>query len=197
MKITNLIVLVLCIAFFSACKPKEKEVKAEVAAISTVAYKTGDKIQVLWGSSYYPSTVVEIGSNDKSGKYKIHYEGWSSGSDEWVAPNRIRSADIQDGKVVAVRGSSNTATTTEVAKTETSTTTNTVVYKQNDKIQVLWGSSYYPSSVVEIGSNDKSGKYKIHYEGWSSGSDEWVTPDRIRSADIQDGKVVAVRGSKK
>ncbi len=107
MKITNLIVLVLCITFFAACKPKEKEVKAEVTKTetSTVAYKQGDKIQVLWGSSYYPSTVVEIGSNDKAGKYKIHYEGWSSGSDEWVAPDRIRSADIQDGKVVAVRGS--------------------------------------------------------------------------------------------
>jgi sRNA-binding protein len=181
MKINNVFILLLCISLFAACKPKEQVKEVVATEVSSTIYKVGDKIQVLWGNSYYPSSVIEIGSNDKAGKYKINYDGWSSNSDEWVGTDRIRSADIQDGKVVAARKTaSSTTTTNSSATTETATTTSTKTYKVGDKIQVLWGSKYYPSSVIEIGSNDKAGKYKINYDGWSSSSDEWVGTDRIK-----------------
>ncbi len=136
MKINNLFILVLCITLFAACKPKEKVKEVAAVEASTSIYKEGDKIQVLWGSGYYPSTVVEIGSNENAGKYKIHYEGWSSGSDEWVKTDRIRSADIQDEKVVPVRGSSTTTNTTTTDSTTKQADSKTT-YKVGDKITAI------------------------------------------------------------
>lgn len=184
MKIQNLVLLILCISFFAACKPKEQAKEAVATEVSSTTYKVGDKIQVLWGSKYYPSSVTEIGSNDKAGKYKINYDGWSSSSDEWVGTDRIRSADIQDDKVVAARKTVSTTTATNsstTTETAASTTNNSkTVYKAGDKITALWNKKDYKATIVEVGSNDKAGKYKIHYDGWADSWDEWIGTDRIK-----------------
>jgi hypothetical protein len=48
--------------------------------------RVGDKVLVQWGSSWYRSSVLSI----QNGQFLIHYEGYSSASDEIVTPNRIR-----------------------------------------------------------------------------------------------------------
>jgi hypothetical protein len=53
---------------------------------ATSAYHVGQKVDVFWGSKWWPSTVVEV----KDERYRIHYDGWSDTSDEWVGPDRVR-----------------------------------------------------------------------------------------------------------
>jgi hypothetical protein len=43
-------------------------------------------------------------------------------------------------------------------------------------VEVFWGSSWWPATIVRR----EGERALIHYDGWSSGSDEWVTPDRLR-----------------
>ena len=128
--------------------------KAYVIA-SPVANTTAVKSDITWGTSSTAnadaSKPLQLSGNsgiallkkDASGthtlnaeKYKIHYEGWSSGSDEWVKTDRIRSADIQDSKVVPVRGSSTPTTTTKTDSTTKQADSKTT-YKVGDKITYL------------------------------------------------------------
>jgi hypothetical protein len=50
-------------------------------------------------------------------------------------------------------------------------------YKVGDLISVEWKGTWYKSTVLEV----KGETYKIHYEGWGSEWDEWVSPARIRN----------------
>jgi hypothetical protein len=43
-------------------------------------------------------------------------------------------------------------------------------------VEVFWGSSWWPATIMRR----EGERVLIHYDGWSSGSDEWVTPDRLR-----------------
>ncbi len=43
--------------------------------------------------------------------------------------------------------------------------------------EVLWNGSWYPAQVLERG---KDGRSLIHYEGYSSSWDEWVSPARLK-----------------
>jgi hypothetical protein len=51
--------------------------------------RVGDNVLVLWGSSWWPCTVLDI----KNGQYFIHYDGYNSTSDEWVTTPRIKQHD--------------------------------------------------------------------------------------------------------
>jgi len=43
-------------------------------------------VEVFWGGRWYEANILQ-----RDGRRAfIHYEGWSSGSDEWVTPNRMR-----------------------------------------------------------------------------------------------------------
>lgn len=50
-------------------------------------------------------------------------------------------------------------------------------YGVGSKVQVLWGAKWWPATVLQV----KDDKYLIHYDGWGSSWDEWVTTDRMRS----------------
>ncbi|HEX9953157.1 MAG TPA: hypothetical protein VGB53_15410 [Rubricoccaceae bacterium] len=52
-------------------------------------YTTGDSLQINWHGSWYAGHVVEVAD----GRYKVHYDGWADSWDEWVALDRLRSAD--------------------------------------------------------------------------------------------------------
>jgi hypothetical protein len=43
-------------------------------------------------------------------------------------------------------------------------------------IDVFWGNRWWPATILK---RDGQRAY-IHYDGWSAGSDEWVTPERMR-----------------
>ena len=48
----------------------------------------GRKVKVSWTGNWYDATIIQV--NDKAKKYFIHYDGWSSTSDEWVGVERIK-----------------------------------------------------------------------------------------------------------
>lgn len=43
-------------------------------------------------------------------------------------------------------------------------------------VEALWGNRWWPATIIR---RDGERAY-VHYEGWSSARDEWVTPDRLR-----------------
>ena len=45
-----------------------------------------------------------------------------------------------------------------------------------DEVDVLWKGAWFRASVQQAG----DGKVLVHYKGWDSSFDEWVTPERIR-----------------
>lgn len=49
----------------------------------------GGQADVLWGGSWYASTII-AGPNE-SGQCQIHYNGWSDSFDEWVGADRMRA----------------------------------------------------------------------------------------------------------
>ena len=44
------------------------------------------------------------------------------------------------------------------------------------KIFAWWGSKWWDGEVV----SSRKGEVLVHYDGWSSNSDEWLPVDRIR-----------------
>ena len=60
----------------------------------TLPKSVGEKIQVLWGGTFYPSSVLEI-SNNADNMYKIRYDSDPQGTyDEWVGTGRIKLGDM-------------------------------------------------------------------------------------------------------
>ncbi|MBK7583885.1 MAG: hypothetical protein IPI67_27285 [Myxococcales bacterium] len=49
-------------------------------------------------------------------------------------------------------------------------------YGVGSKVSVLWGGKYWPCTVLAV----KGDKYLVHYDGWASKWDEWVTTARMR-----------------
>ena len=49
-------------------------------------------------------------------------------------------------------------------------------YAAGAKVAVLWQGKWWPASVLSV----KADKYLIHYDGWSSTWDEWVTTARMK-----------------
>lgn len=43
-------------------------------------------------------------------------------------------------------------------------------------VSVEWKGSWYPAKILRI----ENGQYLIHYDGYDSSWDEWVTPNRVR-----------------
>lgn len=56
--------------------------------INPVQHAVGGKVEVLWKKNWYPATVLAV----KDGIHLVHYTGYDSTWDEWVASKRIRTA---------------------------------------------------------------------------------------------------------
>jgi RNA binding activity-knot of a chromodomain len=49
-------------------------------------------------------------------------------------------------------------------------------YGVGSKVSVAWGGKWWPATVLAV----KDDKYLIHYDGWASSWDEWVTTARMK-----------------
>lgn len=90
--------------------------------------------------------------NEDQTRCYIKYTGYGDEWNEWVGPDRLRIP----GREISV---------------------STSRFKVGDSVDVKWKGSWYPASVLSV----KNGRYKIHYDGYGSNWDEWVSDDRIRS----------------
>ncbi len=64
-------------------------------------------------------------------------------------------------------------------------------YNVNDKVKVDWKGGLYPATILKA----EKGKFLIHYDGYASSWDEWVTADRIKGmagAEFEVGQTVKV-----
>lgn len=56
-------------------------------------FNVGDKVEA-WNVAWYKATILQTGSGDKAGYYMVHYDDYSSASDQWVAAKNIRSRKV-------------------------------------------------------------------------------------------------------
>lgn len=117
-----------------------------------LAFDPGDKVEVLWQDKWWAATVKKVNGN----QCYIHYDGWEKKWDEWVGPDRIRSA-----------------TASSV------TSSGQITFSAADPVKVLWQGTWYDAHILKA----KGGKYLIHYDGWESKWDEWVGLSRIKPRD--------------
>lgn len=66
--------------------------------IRPASVAVGSSVEVLWGGSYWPSTVIEI----KDGQYKIHYNNHAASFDEWIGTSRLGRVGYERGYFLQV-----------------------------------------------------------------------------------------------
>lgn len=116
-------------------------------------WAVGEALEVEWKGRWYPAT---IRSRDGD-RYRIHYTGYADSWDEWVTAPRMR----RKGQAVPSPTSAPV-----VAQT----------WLVGDTLEVEWNGAWYPATILR-GDGDR---YLIHYTGYGSNWDEWVTPGRMR-----------------
>ncbi len=68
-----------------------------------------------------------------------------------------------------------------------------VVYEENEKVIARDSAgNNYESKVLQV----RKGKYFVHYDGWNSRWDEWITPDRMMKL-TEENKAIAKLKTKK
>lgn len=111
------------------------------------------KISVLWEGKYYAAVVRKIDGN----RFYIHYDNYNDSYDEWVGFDRINlNRPVSSGATA-------------------DSTTSAFTIKQS--VSVLWQGKYYPAVILKVDGK----KYFVHYSGYDTSSDEWVSQDRIKS----------------
>lgn len=58
-----------------------------VRPLAFATYPKGEGVDVQWEQKWFPATVLDAFDN----LHLVHYDGYSSSWDEWVAPSRIRA----------------------------------------------------------------------------------------------------------
>ncbi len=127
-----------------------------VGVAAAADFQKGDRVEAKSYSSWYPATIIDV----RAGEWKVTYDGYSSGSDEWVGADKLR----RKGEILAA----------SVPKP-----TGPVVagqWKTGDRIEALSYGSWYPSTIVESAAD----KWKVHYDGYTESSDEWVPTEKLR-----------------
>jgi hypothetical protein len=140
-------------------------------AISTLAahgpgdpkavYAKGQAVDIHWGSSWWPGTVVEV----DGAKYRAHYEGYGSGSDEWVFADRLRPRSVADAPIAP-----------RDAAPEADGGDPNATYAVGEPVEIHWGSRWWPGSIKKTDGK----RYRIAYDGYAESWDEWVTAERLR-----------------
>jgi len=106
--------------------------------------------------------VVEntAGGGGLTGSAEIYgYDGGTSNSEANVNLTR-KIPEIQTGKI-------------DVKMINTIVTE---IFSVNQKVKVKWQGTYYSAVILKI----ENGKYFVHYDGFESSWDEWVTADRMK-----------------
>ena len=121
-----------------------------ITSLHAAGYQPADKVEILWGSSWYPGEVLEA----KDGKFKIHYDNHSASWDEWVGPERLREPSAPSAPAPAASGA----------------------WKVGDRVEALSIGSWYAGRIVAAEAN----RWKVTYDGYSASADEWLTADKLR-----------------
>ncbi|MEJ7611518.1 MAG: hypothetical protein WKF88_10115 [Ferruginibacter sp.] len=73
------------------------------SSFSQASFKVGDKAEA-YNVGWYKATVIEIGSGSYAGYYKVHYDDYSSASDQYLKASSVRPR--KNAAVAAAKNSS-------------------------------------------------------------------------------------------
>ncbi len=128
-------------------------------------WKIHDKVQVKYGNTqYYNAEIIDV----KDSQYKIHYDGYGSNWDEWVTPDRIIPTTTNS-----------IANTNETRNTQQHTQPGNGKYQVGQKVEA-YNVTWYKATVTGFGSGDLAGYIKVHYDDYSSASDQYLKASSIR-----------------
>lgn len=159
------------------------------------SYQVGQKVEA-WNVSWYKATVIEVGSGDKTGYIKVHYDDYSSASDQYLKESSIRilknklvdnySAGPRNGNYFIQSYGSNIYNTLILGYFDLNNGkykyydagknligSGTYLYDANNK-QVTWQSGdlkkYNPTATFEISREGKTHVIKLLRGTWGSNS---------------------------
>lgn len=153
---------------------------------SARALRAGDSVMAFSGGGWYRATVLDAGPAG----YKVRYEGWGSGWDEWLPTGRLR---LPGGGAIAPpsrvpgpspvpsgppgpTGSPRSGQPTQAAHDTPASDRAAAIYRAGDQVWVTWTGTSHRAHILQV----RGGHYLIHYDGYDSKWDEWVGPGRIR-----------------
>jgi hypothetical protein len=160
-------------------------------------HSVGEAVMVEWGSRWWNAHILEdVGD----AHWKIRYDGWSSRWDETVGEERIHPRGTEPearavGRVTGVlwlvtivaiagiivwavnrAGHSGPSSHGHASPSGQPITERTVI-AVGERVEAYSVSSWYDARVLAVGAD---GRIRVHYEGWSTNWDEFVSRDRVR-----------------
>lgn len=153
-------------------------------------FGVGDKVKVYWIDRWHACTVIEVGE----GKYKIHFEDDDRIFDRWMKAEKVKNFTYSVGDIILVKkggkwlpGKVIAAGTTEYKIHYVGMESSfdewvgpgkikEIKYEIGQRVMVFWHGDWFEAEIL----NYDDGKYKVHFKGFPSSCDEWVTIDRMK-----------------
>ena len=88
------------------------------------AQEVNQKVDIQWGSSWYPGKILKV--NHEDGEYYVSYDGWSETSNEWVTLDRLKFEKAEKAPKK---------------------------FSVGDRVEVEYGMIPEPATIVEVGEN--------------------------------------------
>ncbi|XP_063918566.1 AT-rich interactive domain-containing protein 4B-like isoform X2 [Zophobas morio] len=138
-------------------------------SLSGQTISVGDKLKVYYGPTHeqkvtYEAKVLEIEKEPSGLQYLVHYTGWNTRYDEWIAPSRIaenlsantKAKRLKQGTVSASTSSSKTSTVTKTSSAKRGRGTSVTSRITTTTSTTEPPRSTTPSSVTSSSSRTKS-----------------------------------------
>lgn len=133
-----------------------------LSLFAQASYHVHEKVKVKWGGTWWDAEIIEI----KNDQYKIHYDNYGSNWDEWVKTDRIQSKATSGARMTTDNKEKNAVDEK---------------YSVNDKVEAWSAGTWYPASIVSVGSGNYKGYYYVHFAGFSDASNQWLSASAVRS----------------
>jgi hypothetical protein len=147
-----------------APEPPPPPPPAPVTVPSPKRFAAGDKLEIRdRKGAWNAGRVVQV----EGRRYKVHVDGSSDASDEWVGVDRLRPvggpspAEAPAAKAPTKPGEFNVGDKIDIHEHRTTWWAGTVLKKQG-------------------------GRYFVHYDGWSDSWNEWVDADQVRPRSLKE-----------
>lgn len=135
---------------------------------------TGLRLQARYGDSFFLAEVVAVSKSAKRAKapVKVHYCGYESSEDAWVALSDIKSKALPAGATAKAKAKPKAKATPKVDLS---------VLEKGTMLQAMASDGkWYKAEVVRVGGRGGK-KVKVNFVGYTAASDEWVGAEALRS----------------
>ncbi|MCE9636643.1 MAG: hypothetical protein K8T90_13145 [Planctomycetes bacterium] len=151
-------------------------------------YQPGDRVEILFGGTWYPGVVLKTGEKG----FYVHYDGYADSWDSWMSAEKLRRgaapvaplpadkpavapaerpADKPAGKP-ADQPAGNPAP----AVGDPAAAAGAGDPAVGERCEASWNQSWYEVDILKV----EGARYFVHWRGYGSDADEWLTRDRLR-----------------